>query len=166
MAVLRATAGKPSTMPHLERWAEQATVFERFYAATAATQPSHASMFTGLQPWQHGVTGNRLHLGDHHVTVAERLHEVGFATAAVVASLPVTRRFGFGQGFDHFDDELVAGEAPRGVGEEEAFELIDLSKGQEDRGRFIDLRERILDGCFNEWTCQRHGHWWFRRSVR
>ncbi len=112
------SAEKSSAMPHLKRWAEGAAVFERFYAATAATQPSHASMFTGLQPWQHGVTGNRLRLGEHHVTIAERLHEAGFATAAVVASLPVSRRFGFAQGFDHFSDEFVAGEAPRGDGEE------------------------------------------------
>lgn len=109
---------KPSTMPRLKRWAAEATVFERFYTATAATQPSHASMLTGLQPWQHGVTGNRLRLAEHHVTVAERLQEAGFATAAVVASLPVSRRFGFAQGFDHFSDELVTGEAPRGEGEE------------------------------------------------
>ncbi len=104
---------RPSTMPHLRRWAEQATVFERFFAATSATQPSHASMFTGLQPWEHGVTGNRLLLADHHVTVAERLREAGFATAAVVASFPVSERFGLAQGFEHYRDDFVKGLVPR-----------------------------------------------------
>ncbi|MEM7581920.1 MAG: sulfatase [Acidobacteriota bacterium] len=102
-----ANTAQPSTMPRLARWAEQAARFERFYSATAATQPSHASMFTGLHPWQHGVTGNRLRLADHHLTVAERLKDAGYATAAVVASLPVSQRFGFAQGFDRYDDEFV-----------------------------------------------------------
>ena len=123
-------ACKPAAMPYLKQWAKQATVFERFYAATPSTQPSHASMFTGLQPWQHGVTGNRLRLAEHHTTVAERLREAGFATAAVVASLPVSRRFGFGQGFDHFDDDFVTGEARHGEGEndleEASYSLADI----------------------------------------
>ena len=113
---------QPTTMPHLERWAEGAAVFERFYSATAATQPSHASMFTGLHPWQHGVTGNRLVLHDRHVTVAERLREAGFATSAVVASLPVSRRFGFAQGFERFEDEFeTAPAAADGAPPAEAF---------------------------------------------
>ena len=121
---LAAVGGRPSTMPQLERWAEQAAVFEHFYAATAATQPSHASMFTGLHPWQHGVTGNRLRLAESHATVAEHLNEAGYSTAAVVASFPVSQRFGFGQGFGYFDDEFELGTAPGEPGEdpsEEAF---------------------------------------------
>jgi len=101
--------GRESAMPHLRRWAREATVFERFYSATASTQPSHASMLTGLHPWQHGVTRNGQRFDERYETVAEQLRAAGFATAAVVASFPVGARFGFAQGFQHFDDRFVRG---------------------------------------------------------
>jgi arylsulfatase len=96
-------------MPELRRWAAEATVFERCYSATSTTQPSHASMFTGLHPWQHGVTRNGQKLAPEHTTVAESLRAAGFTTAAVVASFPVSAAFGFDQGFQHFDDDFVRG---------------------------------------------------------
>ena len=103
-----------ATMPRLRRWAEDATQFERFYSSSASTQPSHASMFTGLHPWEHGVIRNGMFLDDQYETVAERLQQADFATAAVVASLPVSKRLGFAQGFDHFDDEFRLGRIPDG----------------------------------------------------
>ncbi len=111
---LAGSAQWPSTMPHLVRWAEEATLFERFFSATASTQPSHASMFTGLHPWQHGVSRNGLRLADEHQTVAETLRAAGFSTAAVVASFPLSRRFGFARGFDRFDDDFDAGKLSPG----------------------------------------------------
>lgn len=106
--------GGGSSMPRLASWAENATIFTRFYASTASTQPSHASMLTGLQPWQHGVSRNGMQLIEAHQTVTETLRDEGFATSAVVASFPVSRRFGFGQGFEHFDDRFVTGEVTKG----------------------------------------------------
>ncbi len=97
------------TMPLLSRWATGATTFDRFFSATASTQPSHASMFTGLHPWQHGVSRNGQNLAEKHETVAEILRSEGFSTAAVVSSFPVGKRFGFAQGFDKFEDDFDAG---------------------------------------------------------
>ncbi len=102
-------AGNATTMPRLRQWAERATVFDRFYAATASTQPTHASMFTGLHPWQHGVARNGMQLAEGYPTVVEQLRDAGFATAATVASFPVSERFGFGQGFERFHDDFVNG---------------------------------------------------------
>ncbi len=104
------SAGNGTAMPRLERWARSATTFTRFYTSTASTQPSHASMLTGLHPWQHGVSRNGMELAAGHRTVTEELRDAGFATAAVVASFPVSARFGFGRGFERFDDRFVAGE--------------------------------------------------------
>ncbi len=106
-------AGNATTMPRLRQWAQRATTFDRFYASTASTQPSHASMFTGLHPWQHGVSRNGMQLSETSRTVAEELRGAGFATSAVVASFPVSRRFGFGQGFERFHDEFVRGRVGR-----------------------------------------------------
>ena len=92
--------------------ARRGLAFERFFAATSSTQPTHASLFTGLHPWQHGVTRNGMTLGEEQTTVAEALRAAGFATGAVVGAFPVARRFGFGQGFDVFDEELTEGQPP------------------------------------------------------
>lgn len=99
--------GGGSPMPRLLERARDGALFERFYAATSVTQPSHASMLTGLHPWEHGVTANGQVLDERFETVAEVLREAGFATAAVVASFPVASRFGFAQGFDSFDDRFT-----------------------------------------------------------
>jgi arylsulfatase A-like enzyme len=101
------TAESPSAMPHLAARAAGGASFARFYAVTSMTQPSHATMLTGLSPWEHGVTSNGSELAADFTTVAEILHEAGFETRAVVASLPLAHRFGFAQGFDAFDDRLT-----------------------------------------------------------
>jgi arylsulfatase A-like enzyme len=100
-------AGAGSSMPHLLERSRGGALFERFYAATSVTQPSHASMLTALAPWEHGVTSNGQVLPEPVVTVAEVLREAGFATAAAVASFPVAGRFGFAQGFDVFSDDFT-----------------------------------------------------------
>lgn len=103
--------GGESAMPLLLERARDGAIFERFYAATSVTQPSHASMFTALHPWEHGVVSNGQVLEERFDTVAEVLRDAGFATAAVVASYPMASRFGFAQGFDSFDDRFTAGPA-------------------------------------------------------
>jgi arylsulfatase A-like enzyme len=52
------------------------------------------------------VVRNGAVLAERHATLAERLREAGWATAAVVASYPLARRFGFAQGFDVYRDEF------------------------------------------------------------
>jgi arylsulfatase A-like enzyme len=101
-----AGGAQPSAMPRLLARSRAGVRFSRFYAATPVTQPSHATMFTELQPWEHGVTRNGEDLADEFTTVAEALREAGFTTHAVVASFPVSGRFGFSQGFDAYVEEF------------------------------------------------------------
>ena len=106
-------AGSPdhaSDMPATRRLAEGARVFRRHYSATSTTQPTHASLLTGLHPWQHGVHRNGVVLEDSLETVVERMKLQGFSTGAVVASFPVHSRFGFAQGFDRFIDVFSQGQ--------------------------------------------------------
>jgi arylsulfatase A-like enzyme len=98
-----------ASMPRLRERSRSAARFSRFYSATSTTQPSHASMFTGLHPWEHGVTRNGHVLGQQHSTAAERFASAGFETRAVVGAFPVAARFGFGQGFDHYVDRFTQG---------------------------------------------------------
>lgn len=104
---------RSTSLPNTMAYASQGSVFTRAYAASNVTQPTHASLFTSLHPWEHGVTRNGMVLGDEFETVAEVLHAAGFATGAVVASFPLRAGFGFAQGFDSYREvfgrELVAG---------------------------------------------------------
>ena len=98
--------GEPGQMPRLAELAREGTLFERYYSATSTTQPTHASLFTGLHPWQHGVPFNGAVLAPEHETVVERLQAAGYYTAAAIASFPVHSQFGWDQGFFVFRDEL------------------------------------------------------------
>jgi arylsulfatase A-like enzyme len=98
---------RPSDMPEMFRFAERALVFPRHYTATSTTQPTHATLLTALHPWQHGVPRNGTVLATEVRTIAERMREAGFRSAAVVAAFPLHRRFGFDQGFDRYDDEFT-----------------------------------------------------------
>lgn len=93
-------------------------VFTSFYSSTSTTQPTHASLLTGLHPWEHGVTRNGLILGDHFVTLPEALQDRGYWTSAVVTSYPLKGSFGYDQGFDAFDDEFAVDYSQTWVGEE------------------------------------------------
>jgi arylsulfatase A-like enzyme len=100
-----AAAAAPA-MPRTLSHARKGMQFSRFYATSPVTQPSHATMFTGLHPWEHGITRNGLVLSDHFPIVAELFRQAGFATAAVIASFPLAARFGYARGFDEFTEEF------------------------------------------------------------
>ena len=87
------------TSPRLDAFARQGVRFAAAYAASASTGPSHATLFTSLHPIRHGVLKNALPLGDEHETLAERVGDHGFQTAAVVSSFVLDAKFGFAQGF-------------------------------------------------------------------
>lgn len=101
--------GEHSAMPRLAAAAAEGALFTRSYAATSSTQPTHATLFTGLHPWRHGVTRNGLVLPPDCTTLAELLSSRGFATAAVVSSFPMRDLFGWGRGFDTYVDDFTEG---------------------------------------------------------
>ena len=100
------SAERVSSMPRTSALAAKGTRFEHFYASTSSAQPTQATIFTGLHPWNHGVTRNGVVLEEAHRTFPERLRRAGFATAAVVGSFELHRSFGYAQGFDQFHDQL------------------------------------------------------------
>ena len=99
-------------MPGLADWSRKGTVFERYYSCSSTTQPAHATLLTGLHPWEHGVTANGMVLDAARETLAERMAAAGFRSGAVVASFPVHGDFGFSQGFDLYDNDFGGGEGP------------------------------------------------------
>ncbi|MFT5048843.1 MAG: arylsulfatase A-like enzyme [Chlamydiales bacterium] len=107
-----------STSPELEDFAKAATVYTRCQTTAPWTLPSHASMFTGLYPFEHGVRtypkeqvdqprrfNNTIRLPERYVTLAEVLSDCGYRTGAVTANEGfLTEQYGLSQGFDHWDN--------------------------------------------------------------
>ena len=90
------------TTPRLDRWAAEARVFENVLASASSTVPTHASLFTGLLPSEHGSHAGHQWLDEDLDTLAERLRAAGYRTLAISGNPNVNEAFGFGQGFDFF----------------------------------------------------------------
>ena len=104
--------GKETT-PFLDELADQGVRFAASYSPSSWTVPSMASLFTSLDPDHHGiqrglVEKNRIVgqevLADSHVLLAETLRDAGYRTYGVSANLHLAARFGFAQGFDHYEN--------------------------------------------------------------
>lgn len=79
------------------------TRFERAYAPSHYTVPSHASLFTGRYPSETGTNAESHEFDPPMPTLAERCRAAGLTTRAFTANANVTREFGWDRGFDHFD---------------------------------------------------------------
>lgn len=110
--------GRIGAMPFTREWARKGIILDQHYAASSSTQPTHASLLTGLHPWQHGVSRNGQVLAREHLTLTEIFKERGYRTGAVVASFPLHQSFGFDQGFERFDDDFDVASAARWYGRE------------------------------------------------
>lgn len=91
-----------NTSPYIDSLGTEGAVFEHAYAPACWTLPSHASLFTGLEPLEAGATSERLFLSESNITIAEILSEAGYDTAAFVCNSWVSKERGFAQGFEEF----------------------------------------------------------------
>jgi arylsulfatase A-like enzyme/tetratricopeptide (TPR) repeat protein len=97
------------TTPNLDDLAADGILFEEAFTPVPITLPSHATILTGLYPFQHGARHNGSYvLSDSLTTLAEMLRSKGYRTGAVLAAFPVDRRFGLAQGFDDYEDRIPA----------------------------------------------------------
>ncbi|MEO6224072.1 MAG: sulfatase, partial [Vicinamibacterales bacterium] len=92
--------------PALDHLAAQSLSFTNTRSVAPMTGPSHSTIFTGLLPPSHGVRLNGQSLATGASTMAQRLKQAGYQTSGVVAAFVLDRRFGFGAGFDQYDDAI------------------------------------------------------------
>ncbi len=93
--------------PNIDRLAARGVLFERAFAQSTTTLPSHTSLFLGLTPLHHGVHDNsNFVVGAGFLTLAEHLKKAGYATAAFISGFPLDSRFGLNRGFDLYDEAL------------------------------------------------------------
>lgn len=105
--------GNPrDTSPAIDAFAARATRYTRALSSAPWTLPTHASLFTGMHPFEHGVhtyEPNGRHenlrpLAQEHLTLAEALSELGYATGGIISNRgwfePI---FQLHQGFDDWE---------------------------------------------------------------
>ena len=93
--------------PTLDGIAQSGALFETGVTQTPLTPPSHASIFTGLNPPTHKVrdTGGFI-LSPSTPTLASVLQDRGWDTGAFISSAVLKKRFGFDHGFSVYDDQM------------------------------------------------------------
>ncbi len=90
--------------PNIDRLAAEGVRFERVTTTVPVTLPAHASIMTGLNPFEHGVRNNgSFVLGSDALTLAEALRGHGYSTAGFIGAVVLEAQFGMAQGFDHFN---------------------------------------------------------------
>lgn len=96
--------------PEMDALAAQGVLFERAFAHTPTTLPSHANILLGTHPPNHGVHDNsKFKISADDITLAEHLKKSGYATAAFIGAFPLDSRFGLSQGFDVYDESYDSG---------------------------------------------------------
>jgi arylsulfatase A-like enzyme/Flp pilus assembly protein TadD len=97
---------------HLDRLAAEGVRFDRAYSTAPITLTSHASILTGLYPFEHGVRNNgNFYLPQRYETLATALKAQGYRTAAFVSAFVLDRRYGLARGFDTYDDRMQGAQA-------------------------------------------------------
>jgi len=93
--------------PAIDRLRNDAILFEHAYAPCPLTLVSHASIFTGLLPAEHGIRDNLgYYLNPKAATLPELLKSKGYATGGAVSAMILRGDTGINRGFDFWEDSI------------------------------------------------------------
>ena len=115
---LGAYGAPDASTPRLDEVAREGVVFEQTITSSPWTLPAMASLFTGLYPRHHGagrITNRRDPLGRAGLssdtwTVTAALQQAGYVTQAIVSNPYLALRYGFGAGFDGYENLTIESE--------------------------------------------------------
>jgi arylsulfatase A-like enzyme/Tfp pilus assembly protein PilF len=131
--------------PNFVALAGESLVFQDAIAEIPLTLPSHTSILTGLLPVAHHVRDNATFtLDPAKTTLAEILKSNGYATAAFVSSAVLDSRYGLGQGFEFYFDnldesgvEMVPGSGLERRGQDTEMEVEEWLAANRNRKTFV-----------------------------
>ncbi|MBI2839104.1 MAG: sulfatase [Acidobacteria bacterium] len=106
--------GRPTT-PNLDRFAREAYRFTDVLAQAPSTWSSHRSLFTSLYPSVH-KQGQSRQSSSIPYSMASILRDNGYHTAGFVDGGYLRAAFGFGHGFDLYDDDSKRDRPRVGIG--------------------------------------------------
>lgn len=92
--------------PALDRFAAEATLFERAQSPENWTKPAVASILTSLHPSTHETRYDASSLPMKALMLGEVLQSAHFKTASFIANGYVSTKFGFGRGWDHYTNYI------------------------------------------------------------
>ena len=101
--------------PVLDEFSQRATRFATFYTQGNESRVSHASLFTGLYPAQHKFISDKAVLDDKFVIIPEVMKQANLYTIAHIANGYITKRWGFGDGWDLLKNHIHEGGGLRGA---------------------------------------------------
>ncbi len=121
--------------PALDGLAAEGVLFERAYAHSPQTLPSHVSILSGRLPFEHGVRDNiGFSVKTNERLLAERLRELGYRTGGFVSAYVMRQETGLDRGFDRYDSRLPVS-SPE----------LSFGQVQRDGAQTLDLAERWVD---------------------
>lgn len=94
--------GGNSTTPSFRAAAEQGVVFESAFSTAPGTPVSHASLYSGQYPSEHGVTGQYMPLSEDVPVIAEWFQNEGYDTFGITGPAKMGSDWGYDRGFDVF----------------------------------------------------------------
>lgn len=93
--------------PGLDALQKDSVVFDNALSPVPLTLPAHASLFTGLLPYQHGVRDNvGYRLSPKTITLATFLRQRGYSTGGAVSAFVLEHATGVAEGFDDYRDDV------------------------------------------------------------
>ena len=94
-----------ATTPYIDKWANEATIYQNAYTVAPVTLPSFIALMTGQSPLKTRIVNNRAYsLSDNALTLAELLKEKGYLTTAYVSSeIFLPEMTNLDQGFNEFN---------------------------------------------------------------
>jgi arylsulfatase A-like enzyme/glycosyltransferase involved in cell wall biosynthesis len=105
-----------ATSPHLDALAKEGIFFKYAFSPSSFTLPAHASIFTGKYPSHHSIgfaQGQGKLDTDIDITLAERLNELNYNSAAFVSSIALRKETNLNAGFTLYDDDQTSHERNR-----------------------------------------------------
>jgi len=100
-----------STTPVIDRLASEGALFLEAVSQAVNTNPSHASLLTGLLPNAHGSHYNSVPLDPGFETLTTILARAGYRTGAFVSGYTMlASQSGFNRGFEIYDDQFTGQE--------------------------------------------------------
>ena len=95
--------------PVLDEFSKRATRFAVTYSQGNESRVSHASLFTGLYPATHKFISDKAVLPDSFTIIPEVMKQAGLYTIAHIANGYITKRWGFGDGWDVLKNHIHEG---------------------------------------------------------